>query len=46
MQQRQLGTGGPTVPAISLGCTGISGMKGPADDDDSNATIHAGIALP
>jgi aryl-alcohol dehydrogenase-like predicted oxidoreductase len=49
MQQRRLGTNGPTVSTIGLGCMGMSGMYGPADRAESIATIHAaldaGIAL-
>jgi len=40
---RQLGTHGPTISAIGLGAMGMSGTYGPADDDESIATIHAAI---
>jgi len=43
MQQRQLGTSGPTVSALGLGCMGMSGMYGPADRQESIATIHAAL---
>ena len=43
MQQRQLGTNGPTVSALGLGCMGMSGMYGPADRQESIATIHAAL---
>ena len=43
MQQRQLGTTGPTVGALGLGCMGMSGMYGPADRAESLATIHAAL---
>jgi aryl-alcohol dehydrogenase-like predicted oxidoreductase len=40
---RQLGAIGPSVGSIGLGCMGMSGMYGPADDDESVATIHAAL---
>src|SRR6266542_3276981 len=40
---RQLGAGGPRVFPIALGCMGMSGMYGPADDQESIATIHAAL---
>ncbi len=43
MLQRRLGTSGPTVSAIGLGCMGMSGMYGPADRKESIATIHAAL---
>jgi aryl-alcohol dehydrogenase-like predicted oxidoreductase len=43
MQQRRLGTNGPAVSAIGLGCMGMSGMYGPADRAESIATIHAAL---
>jgi aryl-alcohol dehydrogenase-like predicted oxidoreductase len=43
MQYRRLGTSGPTVSAIGLGCMGMSGMYGPADRQESIATIHAAL---
>src|SRR5882724_8432296 len=43
MQQRRLGTHGPTVSALGLGCMGMSGMYGPADHGESIATIHAAL---
>ena len=43
MRHRQLGTNGPTVSALGLGCMGMSGMYGPADRQESIATIHAAL---
>ena len=43
MQNRQLGAAGPRVPALGLGCMGMSGMYGPADRAESIATIHAAL---
>src|SRR5208282_266062 len=43
MQARQLGARGPKVSALGLGCMGMSGMYGPADEAESLATIHAAI---
>ena len=43
MKQPQLGNTGPAVPAIGLGCMGMSGMYGPADRAESIATIHAAL---
>jgi aryl-alcohol dehydrogenase-like predicted oxidoreductase len=40
---RQLGLHGPTVFPLSLGCMGMSGMYGPADETESATTIHAAI---
>src|SRR5579863_8026933 len=43
MKTTQLGTGGPRVSAMALGCMGMSGMYGPSDEAESIATIHAAI---
>jgi aryl-alcohol dehydrogenase-like predicted oxidoreductase len=43
MQQYQLGKTGPTVSALGLGCMGMSGMYGPADRQESLATLQAAI---
>ncbi|HEX2940723.1 MAG TPA: aldo/keto reductase [Rhodopila sp.] len=43
MQTRQLGTHGPQVSALGLGCMGMSGMYGRADRAESIATIHAAL---
>jgi aryl-alcohol dehydrogenase-like predicted oxidoreductase len=39
--RRQLGSAGPTVFPMALGCMGMSGMYGPTDEKESIATIHA-----
>src|SRR5919202_200919 len=43
MQTRRLGTTGPTVSQLGLGCMGMSGVYGPADEAESIATIHAAL---
>jgi aryl-alcohol dehydrogenase-like predicted oxidoreductase len=43
MIQRQLGSGGPTVSMIGLGCMGMSDFYGPADRGECIATIHAAL---
>ena len=45
MQQRQLGTTGPLVSAIGLGCSGMSGDYGVPDDVELVATIHRAVDL-
>jgi aryl-alcohol dehydrogenase-like predicted oxidoreductase len=40
---RSLGPAGPRVFPLALGCMGMSGMYGPADEDESIATIHAAL---
>jgi aryl-alcohol dehydrogenase-like predicted oxidoreductase len=40
---RRLGTTGPAVFPMALGCMGMSGMYGPADEDVGIATIHAAL---
>lgn len=49
MLSRQLGTNGPTISALGLGCMGMSDFYGPADRQESIATIYtaldAGITL-
>jgi aryl-alcohol dehydrogenase-like predicted oxidoreductase len=40
---RKLGATGPDVFPIALGCMGMSGMYGEADEAESLATIHAAI---
>jgi aryl-alcohol dehydrogenase-like predicted oxidoreductase len=43
MQTIKLGRNGPSVSAFGLGCMGMSGIYGPADDKESIATIHAAL---
>ena len=43
MLKRKLGSIGPTVSAIGLGCMGMSDLYGPADRTESIATIHAAL---
>jgi aryl-alcohol dehydrogenase-like predicted oxidoreductase len=40
---RRLGSAGPSVFPLALGCMGMSGMYGPSDDHESVATIHAAL---
>ncbi|HZL45324.1 MAG TPA: aldo/keto reductase [Opitutaceae bacterium] len=40
---RKLGATGPTVFPFALGCMGMSGMYGPADETESIATIHEAL---
>lgn len=40
---RQLGAHGPAVFPIALGCMGMSGMYGPADERESVATIQSAL---
>ncbi len=41
--RRQLGATGPGVFPLALGCMGMSGMYGLADETESIATIHAAL---
>jgi len=43
IQTRNLGTTGPRVSALGLGCMGMSGMYGAADRAESIATVHAAL---
>jgi aryl-alcohol dehydrogenase-like predicted oxidoreductase len=40
---RKLGATGPSVFPIALGCMGMSGVYGAADESESIATIHAAV---
>jgi aryl-alcohol dehydrogenase-like predicted oxidoreductase len=40
---RKLGSNGPQVSAIGLGCMGMSDVYGPSDQAESTATIHAAL---
>jgi aryl-alcohol dehydrogenase-like predicted oxidoreductase len=41
---RRLGSNGPSVFPLALGCMGMSGMYGPADEKTGIATIHEALA--
>lgn len=43
MNTRLLGSTGPRVSALGLGCMGMSDLYGPADEAESIATIHAAL---
>ncbi|MFJ2826667.1 aldo/keto reductase [Streptomyces sp. NPDC087263] len=43
MQTRPLGSTGPQVSALGLGCMGMSALYGDADRAESIATIHAAL---
>ncbi len=43
MRARPLGSTGPRVSALGLGCMGMSDLYGPADEAESIATIHAAL---
>src|SRR5207302_1978829 len=45
MERRALGTSGVEVSAIGLGCWGMSGSYGPADEVESVATLHHALDL-
>ena len=45
MQQRQLGTHGPMVSALGLGCMGMSEFYGPSDDAESLRTLARALEL-
>jgi aryl-alcohol dehydrogenase-like predicted oxidoreductase len=45
LQRRKLGGSGIEVSAIGLGCWGMSGSYGPADEVESVATLHHALDL-
>ena len=45
MKTRRLGSNGPTVSAIGLGCMGMSAFYGHSDDAEATATIHRALDL-
>jgi aryl-alcohol dehydrogenase-like predicted oxidoreductase len=45
MEQRRLGTQGLVVSALGLGCMGMSQSYGPADEQESLATIQRAVDL-
>lgn len=45
MKQRQLGSDGPRVSAIGLGCMGMSASYGERDDQESTRTLHRALDL-
>jgi aryl-alcohol dehydrogenase-like predicted oxidoreductase len=45
MQKRTLGTQGPEVSAIGLGCMGMSAFYGATDEQEALSTIHRALEL-
>src|SRR5579862_7089342 len=45
MDKRRLGTQGPEVSALGLGCMGMSEFYGTADEGEAIATIHRSLEL-
>lgn len=44
MKYRILGSSGVRVSALGLGCMGMSNFYGPADENESMATLHHALA--
>lgn len=45
MKTRELGRSGLKVSAVGLGCMGMSGFYGPADEQEAVATVHRALDL-
>jgi aryl-alcohol dehydrogenase-like predicted oxidoreductase len=45
LARRTLGSGGPAVSAIGLGCMGMTGFYGQPDDAESLRTLHRALEL-
>ena len=45
MERRKLGRNGPDVPAVGLGCMGMSISYGEPNDEESIATMHRALDL-
>ena len=45
MNQRSLGSHGPTVSALGLGCIGMTGFYGERSEDEGISTLHRALQL-